>query len=170
MAWNVHGLKTKVNNSELLDTLNGNSIICLSEVWSQDENEFCNLLTDYTCFRLVHKRVSTFGRNIGGICVYVHDSIVKYLYRICVQATDCVVLYSDKESGLFEDNTVLIFTYIFPEGASSYRKREEKNGIVSLENEILNVLDQFGEDVKLIIAGDFNARTGNECDYIECDD
>ncbi len=44
------------------------------------------------------------------------------------------------------------------------------NGIISLENEILDVLDQVGEDVKLIIAGDFNARTGNECDYIECED
>uniref|UniRef100_A0A672KW72 Reverse transcriptase domain-containing protein n=1 Tax=Sinocyclocheilus grahami TaxID=75366 RepID=A0A672KW72_SINGR len=43
------------------------------------------------------------------------------------------------------------------------------NGNSSLENKILNVLDQVGEDVKLIIAGDFNARTGNECDYIECD-
>ncbi len=28
------------------------------------------------------------------------------------------------------------------------------NGIISLENEILDVLDQVGEDVKLIIAGD----------------
>lgn len=68
----------------------------MNEVWSQAESEFCYLLADYTCFCLVHKRVSNFGRNIGGICVYVHDSIVKYFSRICKHATDCIFLYSDK--------------------------------------------------------------------------
>lgn len=77
-------------------------------------------------FCLVHEHVAKFERNIGGICAYVHKSILK--------STDCVFLYSVKESGFFGANIVLAFIFSLRDLAN-IETENRKNGINSLENE-----------------------------------
>ena len=58
--------------------------------------------------------------------------------------------------------------YTPPEGSTFYTDRQERDGIVDIETTILDILSEIG-DCNIFVAGDLNARTGSEDDFIQDD-
>ncbi len=64
--------------------------------------------------------------------------------------------------------TILGFVYIHPERSTIYAGADE-NGIDILEKKLSQIHYDFGDSSKLILSGDFNARTANKEDFIHDD-
>ena len=64
---------------------------------------------------------------------------------------------------------IMYFAYVSPEGSSIYNTREEKDGIIKIQND-LETLRFHYPDCYLLLAGDLNARTKDLLDYLPDDD
>ncbi len=62
----------------------------------------------------------------------------------------------------------MYFTYVSPEGSTTYTDIHERNGILLLENNLNEVQNAY-PDCYYFLAGDMNARTKTFLDYIPCD-
>ena len=61
------------------------------------------------------------------------------------------------------ENYICLFIYVPPDGSSRYS--DETNGIEILGNTLIDIKIMYSNH-KLLIAGDMNARVGNDLDYI----
>ena len=67
------------------------------------------------------------------------------------------------------NDILLVFVYVPHEGSSFYHERDETNGLVEFEKSLADIYASH-RDCELLIAGDFNSRTGNLPDYLVNDD
>jgi hypothetical protein len=79
-----------------------------------------------------------------------------------------ISLLFDKQMLHLEKDLLMCFAYVPPEGASFYNDKQETNGVQHLELDVLDLTSRY-PDTHLLLAGDFNARTGNKQDFI-CND
>ena len=121
----------------------------------------------YVYFDSVRKKSKRSFRNSGGVGVFVKRSLVAngFVENLKSSFDDSVVLYI--KSGIFDlmQDMILYITYISPEGSTIYDKKEIKNGITALENNIAYYRQKY-PFCYLYIAGDLNARTKDLCDFI----
>jgi len=137
-------------------------MIELIESWSDFNGEFDNLLESYTCFDFVRTRCANSILNHGGVQENVRSEFTlnNLITRICKHFIDCVVLYM--KCSVFEDmqDVIAYIAYVSPELSNIYNRREYKNGIIYIDNNILELKSAY-PDAYFYLAGDFNARTSN---------
>ncbi|KAK6168821.1 hypothetical protein SNE40_019995 [Patella caerulea] len=78
-----------------------------------------------------------------------------------------VVLFLDKNFFNLDSDVVLICVYISPENSAYYNGREQDTMSV-LQDVLIEIRTEYGF-VDIILAGDFNSRTGDLEDYVEND-
>jgi hypothetical protein len=108
------------------------------------------------------------GRPMGGIVVCVKRSLERFVARLNVNALHTVFLRISKLLFGFEKDILLACTYIPPPDSPFFRNLD-CSGIELLED-YLTLLGLPLDDVYLVFMGDFNARTGNQPDYVVHDD
>ncbi len=164
------GLRKLVNNCDFVNYLLSFDIIGLLETWGEKNNEFCDLLANYTCFDYVRTKVTNAWRNSGGIAAYVKNDLLKegFISQICHNYQDCIVLYIKSSMYSSLKDIILYIAYVSPEGSPIYGRMNENNGITIIDSNISSLRVLYA-DACIYLAGDLNARTKKLLDYIPDD-
>ena len=137
--------------------------MCLNETWAKSEVEFDNAISGYKCFSSFNEKRSRFGRHSGGVSIFVVNHLAPYVKRVLRRSQNVVLITIDKTILRLNKDILLCAVYVPPERSPMYSR--DSDGIENLEQIILDAYAQLN-DFYLIIAGDFNARTGELPDYI----
>ena len=133
----------------------------MTETFVDDQFDFGCVFTDYIKFHaLAEKKKSVHGRNSGGVLLLVRNEFAKFASQIRVECDNAVVVKINKCVFGLDKDVVLVACYIVPEGGPAYNLTQLKDGILILEENILQAVDK--DDIHLIVCGDMNARTANE--------
>ena len=167
-VWNIHGLFVKINNyklnklddSEFLKRLKQFEILCLQEIHCGQSDTKSLFVEGYKLFPF-HRRISNNNRHYGGSLIFVKNEIRDGVKILQNPNGDKVWVKLKKDFFNLENDIFLCFVYAPPE-SSSYSKSLDYDIFEKLELEI-STHSAIGN---VIIAGDFNAKTGTECDYV----
>lgn len=157
LAWNVQGLRSKLNSKAFIKFSEQFKIISFSETWACKKEDIENVYPDYEVYSSQRSKFSK-----GGLVVCVHKSLCQGVTRIFEHVEDKVFLIFDK--CVFESSFDFIvgFVYIAPECSIIYGEDNE-TGIEHLDDDI-DEISQVFPDLPLLLCGDFNARIGDMSD------
>ena len=145
-------------------TVPSTDIFLLTETWVDPEG-VAPELEGYTCISKSrpHKHVGA-GRSSGGLAVYVKTHLSPFvgIWKASVDAS-LLWLKVDRRLGLKQDLFICL-TYIWPYGSTHYDLPIAIDPFHTVADDISSIYDQRG---LVLLAGDFNARTGAEKDWVD---
>ena len=170
ISWNIQGLDKYLNDINLKSFLTQFDIICLCETWSRYTGEFDNFMPGFVHFDNVRKLNISSLRNSGGVSVFIRNCLVKdkLISRIFTNFNDSIVLLFKLSTISNENDLIMYFTYVSPEGSSIYHSSNEKNGINIMRSNLEQIIMDY-PNASCLLAGDLNARTKDFLDYIPDD-
>ena len=150
-----------MQSEHTLDYLTKFDIVSLVETWTSCDEDVANLLNEYVSFSIHGKRRSRYGRNPGGITVFISERMKDFIQ--CIKVTNyAIFLKLDKSNIINCINDIIMCIYIFRR-LYFYHNRIQSNGIQEFLDELLDVITPGNY---MILLGDFNARTVPQPDYI----
>lgn len=163
-SWNVNGFKckgfNKYSDPRFIDEIIHKDIFCLLETHCSLEDSLC--LPGFKCIHLIRPKSKGTYKRSGGISVYVKDDIRPGIKFLEYQNNDYIWLKLNKDFFQTYKDIFLCFLYNPPSG-STYTQSLDEDIFDLIETDIA----KFSEVGSIILAGDFNARTGNvEQDFI----
>ena len=171
-SWNIYGLFSnkdgnrynKLATPELSSFASCHKLFGLVETHhvASDISEL--QIVGFKYFQVCRTKLSR-GRESGGICVYVHESISRGVKKIPTAGSESILVKLDKSFFSLSRDIVISYTYCVPKG-SSYQIRTQFDPFEDLENKLCNIKDTCD----IISLGDFNARLGLKADYIPDED
>ena len=164
-CWNVNGLSknsvfdNKLQNCDFLHQFRDCDVSIMTEIWGSEVNEIpgFDIIALSPPRKLNTKRS---GRSSGGILVAVKRSLTQY-FSLIKQTSDYIWVKIDKNILQLDKDILLCSCYITPNHSSYF----DPDTLPNLENDI----NLFKRDYFVVLAGDFNARTGVEHDFINYD-
>ena len=155
-AWNVHGLGEKTKDEFFLCKIKSDINILL-ETWKGECKD--NNILGYNCISKSRKKKRKAKRHSGGIIIYYRKEYEKGITHIVngTNSQNRLWLKLSKEFFGFQENVYLCAVYVPPVTSNYF-----ENDLNLLENEI----SSFSNSGKVILMGDFNARTGQNPDFI----
>ena len=163
LAWNVDKLRRHTRNPEFKEFCSGYDIICVIETWGRSQDDFSDLLETHEAFTSIRSEAENFS---GGIIVYINKHILPGCARIFTTFKDSVFIKLDKTLFSLERDLIVGAIYLSPAGSVIYTEGESV--VQLLEEKIAKIMDQH-HDCDILLAGDFNSRTGHLEDYILSD-
>ena len=151
-----------------MDLLSKYDIVGICETWLGCESEYTDLLEKFYCYNTVNPKGNRRGRNSGGISVFVKYNLKKGIKRLLPNYKKAIfLLFKSSVLGLKND-LLYVSAYIPPEYSPVYEESTESNGIEELRGKLEEViLSLENNDLDILLAGDLNARTGNNNDFID---
>ena len=140
-------------------------IVCLTETFADSTFDFSRLFTDHIKFAAPAKKLSLQGRNSGGVLLLIRKSLSTFVKQMKTDCENTVVVRVDKSVFSLDKDVLLIASYVAPENSPLYDTLELKDGILILEESILQIVQN--EDPYILLCGDLNARTGCEQPKLE---
>ena len=162
LLWNANGL-TPSKLRKLHSMFISFGIIFITESWFHIEKYFPFILPGFVCHnfcrRSVHRRAK---RGSGGLVVFVRNSLVEFVeVAIRDDVEDRVWLSLSGPLLNSPKDVYLCLGYVAPQGSSVHAEK--------LWHTIEEEAAAFAKKGWIILTGDFNARTGNERDYVAND-
>ena len=160
-CWNINGLVFghKLHNSDFLNQVNSSEISIMSEIWGSDVKE----LPGFDIIALSPPRklnTKRSGRFSGGILVAVKKFLTPH-FSLVKQTPEYIWLKITKNILQLDKDILLCSCYIPPKHSPYFNP----DTLLNLENDI----NLFKRNSYIVLAGDFNARTGIENDFISND-
>ena len=153
--WNICGLRNKTNDIEFLNCINDVDICILVETWLHEDIE----ITGFSSHHLhAEKKSNRHGRYSGGVTVLIRKDIRKHFSRVHEKCKYGVWLKTNK-AAFASDVPAYIGGIYLPPRDSDYARNQIFDTIESDISELLTT-------GKILILGDFNARSSNLNDYI----
>ena len=135
-------------------------VACLTETFADSTFDFSRLFAGYVKFAAQAKKLSTQGRNSGGVLLLIRQSLSAFVKKLEVDCENTVVVKIDRCVFNLDKDVLLIACYVAPENSPLYDTLELNDGIQILEESILQAVQN--EDLYYLLCGDLNARTGCE--------
>ena len=164
-CWNINGFKTenmlKSDDDNFTNIVKNNDILALVETHLGND-DYLNLdgFTVKHFKRLKHKNAR---KASGGISVFIKNTIskgVQFLDTRNKNSEKCWIKLQKDELGLTND-IYICFAYISPNN-SSFSKRQDTDAFQNIMADI----NKYVNKGKIMLLGDFNARTYNICENI----
>jgi hypothetical protein len=149
--WIVEGLRSKVGSKEFLDVLWDHDIFGTAESWAGLEVYEINGFISYSKGRT---KVMRFGRNPGGLVVYIRQGISKRVTEIATNMEEIVWVGVSKNRNI-KTEICIGFIYNAPQTSRWFYH----NFTRELEEEMKELSDQFF-NTEFVIVGDMNSRVG----------
>ena len=167
-SWNINGFKckgfNKYSDPSFINELKNKEIICLLETHCSLEDSLC--LHGFKSLHLIRPKSKGSNKRSGGISIYVKEEIRHGIKFLNHQNNDYIWLKLCKDFFHVAKDIYLCFIYN-PPSCSTYTQSLDEDILELIETDIT----KYSEIGNIILAGDFNARTGNdEHDFIENDD
>lgn len=160
-CWNIHGFsQEKLNNDHFYEKYD---IFGLTETWT-NKNSYL-VLPGYRAIT-VHgtKGNRKKGRPAGGLIVYIKETLFNQgLVKRIKSTRNLIWLRLSKDIFNFKSDIFLCTIYIPPRLKSVCPDNDE------IFDKLRDSIHEFSEQGKIILMGDFNARTGTLSDFIELD-
>ena len=164
LSWNINGLRKKLTDFEFIAYLERFDIFSVIETWENVESDdISNLFPNHFSIFCAAKKVSKFGRAMGGIIVFIKKQYKQFISEINVACTFSIFVTCKKTMFGYDKDLLLAFTYLPPQGSPFYDNKA-MNEIALFEDAILKVLSKVS-DIHMLFLGDFNCRTGTLADY-----
>lgn len=144
--------------------MNKFTFVSLVETWLDESEELS--FQGYTVFRKCRQKHANALRNSGGITVFVADTVSEFVSLISTESNN--ILWLRVRVPVYHFSVFIGVVYYSPANSSSYA---DEPVFTMLEDDVYKFRSNE-PDCRIIIQGDFNARTGNGCfkDYIVNDD
>lgn len=170
-SWNINGLESKTNgvksnkihDPEVINTLNKFDLIGLMETHAGSETEIS--LQDYYVFRKDRPKHKKAWKSSGGIAVLVKESFRNACKFDPLSDSDVIWVRVQKQITKLSSDLFIAFVYL-PPSNSSYGKVHGNEILQKLEKHI----EYFSCRGKVVISGDFNARVGDNNDFLAKED
>ena len=128
--------------------------------------DFNGLFTEHVKFVAPAKRLSRKGSNSGGVLLLIRRTGCKFVKQIQIDSANTIAVRVDKSVFNADKDVFLIASIVVPEHGPLYDSMDLKDGIVILEEKLLQVIRD--EDARIFLSGDFNTRTS--CEQPKLDD
>jgi hypothetical protein len=113
-------------------------------------------------------KLSQHGRRSGGVLVLVKNKLNKYVQEISVEYANVIVLRLDRHIFNCPDDVLYISCYVPPYGSPFYEQRDTDCFIDEVDECLSELFYELGENLGVILNGDFNARTARYQSNREC--
>ncbi len=155
-TWNIQGLKgntfNKTDDMDFMSKIGKHHIIGLTETHCIPSDNI--VIPGYHAFQA--SRPKTKNKAHGGVAIIVKETIRPGVKFFKGESNDIVWIQLMKEYFNMEKDTFIGCTYVSPKNSSYSR------GIDRSPFDILNKdINKFSEKGRILLMGDFNARTGN---------
>jgi hypothetical protein len=148
---NIEGLRSKLGTIDFLDLLRGLDILGIAESWAGLETYN---ISGYTSHFKGRGRISKYGRNPGGLAVYIKDEISKGFIEIGSNMKEIIWLKT-REDYSWRQEICIGFIYNAPSNSHCYNP----NFTGELEKEINRLRDKC-PNTEFLLMGDLNCRIG----------
>ena len=168
-VWNIHGIFCNINKSKLcklddpefIRNISSFDILCLQETLSYPK---CTNPLSIEGFRVIplYRKISGNNRHFGGSMLCIKNHVrngVKIVEKFC---GDIVWVKLDKTFFSLEKDLFVCFAYV-PPSDSPYVKNLDVDILEKIEEGLLG----YSKRGNVLLAGDINAKTGTERDFIE---
>ena len=153
MTWNINGLGDKLGDGDVQKLINSYDIVILLE--TMKGKQFRVNYPGYCCWHFARdSRHKNAKRNSGGFLVMVREHLSKYVQ---ISKKSDYVVWLTLKSGV-KATCHAGFVYIPPVGSTMYT---DLCPYEVIQNEIV----QKRASASIVLAGDFNARTGEMVDF-----
>jgi hypothetical protein len=169
LSYNVHGLKSKLENTSFCRFISKYECVCLTETFvaSYDDIDL-SIFAEFDLYPAQATKLSNSGRLSGGILVMIKKSLKQYVSEIESDEKNVVVMRIDRKLFNMDLDLFWFCTYIPPKDSSFWTLREGPFGVELLEQFMLDMNSTY--DFHCMISGDLNARTANNnCRIIDLD-
>ena len=164
--FNVENLAGKLPDCSFINYVSSFDFVCLTETFADATSDFNGLFTEHVKFVAPAKRLSRQGRNSGGVLLLIKRAVCKFVKQIQINCANTVAVRIDKSVFNADKDVLLTSSYVAPEHSPFYDSMDLKDGIVILEENLIQEIR--GEDLYILLCGDLNARTG--CEQPKLDD
>jgi exonuclease III len=155
-VWNIEGLSCKLNDIDFISKLENFDLISLVETWLPYGQNNINI-DGFFSFSKNRKDISQNSRrSSGGITILVKSSLRKGVKFLDKESTEEFVWWKLDKTFFKLPHDIFICTVYIPPQYSSRETRINIDHFESLQNSI----DKFTMLGKVVLCGDFNARTG----------
>ena len=146
----------------LQDTASGADLLITTETWTTPGADAPDL-PDHKTISCSRPSQASQGRPSGGLACFVRLSLARYVSTWKV-ASDASLLWLklDRSLGL-ERDLYLCAAYVAPRTSSHY----EKDGSIDTFDQLICDIAEAQGLGDVLLAGDFNARTGQGADFVE---
>ena len=158
LSWNVFGLSQKLKDTEFVNILKENDIVCLTETWTTIQSNI--KLNSYECIHRMRKKKRKRGRPSGGIILYYKSYLKPGITEIVKSHEDILWIKLSRKMFGFEKDVYMCTVYNNPNCRAT-----ENCAFLQLQRDV----EHFSKLGDILLNGDFNARTGNLNDYIKHD-
>jgi hypothetical protein len=148
---NIEGPHSKLGTTDFLDLLRAQNIFAIAESWAGLEPYN---ISGYTSYFKGRCKISKFGRNPGGLAVYIKDDISKGVKEIVSDMKEILWL-NIREDWSLHLEICIGFIYNVPPNSRCYNP----NFIRELEKEINGLRDKYPK-TEFLLMGDMNCRIG----------
>jgi len=165
---NIQGLVTKSANKleqrELIDLLNSNDFVFLTETWSNEQTELSVPEFTHFCLHRTLKRPNT-KRDSGGLCCYIHNKFARYVSLYKSDNDDILWLKVSNELMTNDNDLYICLCYVIPEG-SSRSELVQTSVYDRISSHMSQILAETGGTCSFTVLGDMNSRVGNLSDFV----
>ena len=166
--WNIQGLFQSINGTkyckllenDLKSSLKEFDLLCLQETHC-GPNDLQNLFLDGYICKHFNRPKSLNGRYFGGMLLIVRENLFRGLKIFCNYHHDKLWVKFEKEFFGLPQNIFLCFLYASP-ASSPYTTTLDYDIFQELEKDC----NYFHAEGEIMIAGDLNARTNLDPDYV----
>ena len=160
LNYNIENLLPKLADITFINFVSKYDFVCLTETFTNENFDASVCFTDYIKFHAPAKKLSHHGRWSGGVLLLVKKKFSQYIKQIQIECNNALVIKLDKCLFNTDKDILLVACYVNPEGSPAYDTCPLKDGIVIIEESVLQLLDK--DEVYMIVCGDMNARSSNE--------
>ena len=159
-AWNVGGVKSKLDDPEFTRQLEAHDIIILLETFA--ENEILSLpgYKSKNIFR--SKKHKKARRNSGGVSVLTKNCLSNFVQQVKTTSEHFIWLKIKKNLTGYPKDLYLCCAYIPPYGSPYYKSHPDIDFFDLLSADLVN----FGKLGHIMISGDLNARIGKRSETL----
>lgn len=164
LTWNIDGITNKLNDKDFINYLLSFDIFCVLETWLQTlSDDISSMFSGHICIFVPAKKLSRFGRAMGGIILFINKTYEKYIRNIEISCEFGIFLKVKKEFLQLDKDLILSCMYLPPQGSPFYDELQI-NGMDLFEDVFVTLFSQFS-DCYFLTMGDLNCRTGNIRDF-----
>jgi hypothetical protein len=137
----------------------------LTETFLDLSFDFSGVFNDYLKFHAPARKMSYHGRNSGGVLLLVRKNLEQKVKEIKLGCDNTLAIRIDKDIFGLDKDVILVACYIVPEGSPVYKDKIIKDGVLILEEVLLQYFNK--DEACIMITGDLNARTGHDQAEVE---